>query len=254
MIPIRRLRGPNNQFHRRLVRKSRLRIQLRRTLGDGTQICLQRHRTHRRSSCDFDLSRSYVRRVLAAFAAARCRERGPRFRALLLACRDSEACEAALRLSWRSAFNVARERFADGFLLPLRPLLKSRSAWRRTFRELLLFFGGGKLTPARRAFDKPIAMACFGERAPCFPWRTCSISSRTNSPACVEGDLPSCASRRARSITSFSGMDTPFKGRKGLKVESELWSQSRREATEPKAFLLVLKTFVTRSSLLSRTS
>ncbi len=218
MIPIRSLRDPNNRFHSRLARKSRLGIQVRRTLRDGTQTCRQRRRTHRRSSCDFDLSRSYVRRVLAAFAAARCRERGPRFRALLLACRDSAACEAALLLSWRSALVVARERLGEIFLLPLRPLLKSRWAWRRTFRELLLFFGGGKSIPARRAFDNPMAIACLGERAPCFPWRTCSISSRTNSPACVEGDLPSCASRRARSITSFSGIETPFKGRKGLKM------------------------------------
>ncbi len=210
MIPIRSLRDPNNQFHSRLVRKSLRAIQTRPTLRGATQICLRRRRTHRRSSCDFDLSRSYVRRVLAAFAAARRRARGPRFRAVLLACRDSAACEAALLLSWRSAFDVARERLADVFLLPLRPLFKSRSAWRRTFRELWFPFGGGKLIPARRAFDNPIAMACFGEHAPCFPWRTCSISSRTNSPACVEGDLRSCASRRARSITSFSGMDTPF--------------------------------------------
>src|SRR6266849_85911 len=40
------------------------------------------------------------------------------------------------------------------------------------------------------------------------------------------------------------------KGRKRLSGQSELSSQSRREATEPKAFLLVLKTFVTRSSFL----
>lgn len=174
---------------------------------------------------------SYVRRVRAALAAAlrrpvlpfvrtaaaaaRRRAPAPRFRALLLACRESAACETELRRSCRKALEAARERLADGLLLRLRPLLKSRSAWRRTFRELWLSFGGGKLIPARRAFDNPIAIACFGERAPCFPWRTCSISSRTNSPACVEGDLPSCASRCARSITSFSGTDIPFKYRKG---------------------------------------
>ena len=37
--------------------------------------------------------------------------------------------------------------------------------------------GGFKGTPARRAFDSPIAIACLVERAPCLPWRTCSISS-----------------------------------------------------------------------------
>jgi hypothetical protein len=32
--------------------------------------------------------------------------------------------------------------------------------------------GEGSFTPARRAFDSPIAIACFVERAPCFPSRT----------------------------------------------------------------------------------
>ena len=50
--------------------------------------------------------------------------------------------------------------------------------------------GGFSLTPERRAFDRPMAIACFVDRAPCFPSRMCSISSRTNSPACVLGDLP----------------------------------------------------------------
>jgi hypothetical protein len=33
------------------------------------------------------------------------------------------------------------------------------------------FLGGGSLTPARRALDNPMAMACLVERAPCFPSR-----------------------------------------------------------------------------------
>lgn len=41
--------------------------------------------------------------------------------------------------------------------------------------------------------------------------RTCSISSRTNSPACVDGAFPRFASRLARLITSFFGiLDSPF--------------------------------------------
>src|SRR5439155_902304 len=59
--------------------------------------------------------------------------------------------------------------------------------------------GGGSLTPDRRAFDSPMAMACLVDRAPCFPSRMCSISSRTNSPACVLGAFPSALSRLARS-------------------------------------------------------
>jgi hypothetical protein len=49
-------------------------------------------------------------------------------------------------------------------------------------------------------------MACFVDRAPCFPLRTCSISSRTNSPACVVGALPSRFAFRARSSVFFSGI------------------------------------------------
>jgi hypothetical protein len=32
--------------------------------------------------------------------------------------------------------------------------------------------GGGSFTPARRAFERPMAIACFVDRAPCFPSRT----------------------------------------------------------------------------------
>jgi hypothetical protein len=69
-----------------------------------------------------------------------------------------------------------------------------------------LRFGGGRLTPARRASDNPMAMACLVERAPCSPCRILSISSRTNSPAWVEADLPSRLSRRAFAIARLSGM------------------------------------------------
>ena len=47
-----------------------------------------------------------------------------------------------------------------------------------------------------------------GERAPCSPRRILSISPRTNSPACVEADLPSRLSRRAFSIVRLSGMSS----------------------------------------------
>jgi hypothetical protein len=32
--------------------------------------------------------------------------------------------------------------------------------------------GGRSFTPERRAFDRPMAMACFVDFAPCFPSRT----------------------------------------------------------------------------------
>jgi hypothetical protein len=103
-----------------------------------------------------------------------------------------------------SRFNarvVARERRGDGFfLLPAWPARYARSALLRVRADTWPFFGGFKSTPARRAFDNPIAIACLVERAPCFPSRTCSISSRTNSPAWVVGALPcrfACLARRS---------------------------------------------------------
>src|SRR5918993_3293281 len=128
--------------------------------------------------------------VAAAFFAEREREAAERFFAALCAWRESARFEAALCPSFLSAFNVARERLAD--LAPLRPLFAlrvSRAACSLVSFEA--FFGGGNSTPARRAFESPIAIACFVERAPCFPSRMCSISSRTNSPACVLGAFPS---------------------------------------------------------------
>ena len=70
--------------------------------------------------------------------------------------------------------------------------------------------GACNFTPARRALERPIAMACLVDAAPCLPSRTWCISSRTNSPACVLGDFPSRASSRARSSVSFSGISPPF--------------------------------------------
>src|SRR5262249_10129290 len=51
-----------------------------------------------------------------------------------------------------------------------------------------------------------MAIACSGDRAPCSPRRILSISSRTNSPACVVGAFPWRRSLRARSIVVFSGI------------------------------------------------
>jgi hypothetical protein len=40
------------------------------------------------------------------------------------------------------------------------------------------FAGGLRSTPARRAFDRPMAIACFVDRAPCLPWRMGGASPR----------------------------------------------------------------------------
>src|SRR6184192_3517097 len=149
--------------------------------------------------------RLLLARVRAAFFAAAERWALLRWRAAERACLESALFEAADRPSRPSAFLIARERLREG-ALRFAPFFSSRLALRRVSFEAAPFFGGGNRTPARRAFDKPIAIACLVDRAPCLPSRMCSISSRTNSPACVEGDLPSRASSRARSVVSCSGM------------------------------------------------
>ena len=121
-------------------------------------------------------------RVRAAFFAEAERERAERCFATRLACLDNACLDAERRLSRLSARFVARDRFREGFLrCPVRPFVSSRFAWR--FVLCLPRFGGGNFTPARRAWDRPMAIACSGDRAPCLPSRMCSISSRTNSPA-----------------------------------------------------------------------
>jgi hypothetical protein len=66
---------------------------------------------------------------------------------------------------------MARERFADG--RGLLPRLAARAAEAALAFVVALALAGGadSFTPALRAFDKPIAIACFVERAPCFPSR-----------------------------------------------------------------------------------
>jgi hypothetical protein len=113
--------------------------------------------------------------------------------------------DAALRPSRFSALVVAADLLAD---VVRDPRFKSCSAFRRVAADVRPFFGGANLTPALRAFESPIAIACFVDRAPCLPLRMWSISSRTNSPACVDGALPSRLSFRARSIVRFSGILT----------------------------------------------
>jgi hypothetical protein len=120
-------------------------------------------------------------RVLAAFRAAALREAADRRRAALFAWRDSAFGDAALRPSRFSLRREARERRGDGRarLLPAR-----LAAAARFFVEAFAFLGGaGSFTPARRAFERPIAIACLVDRAPCLPSRMWWISSRMNSPA-----------------------------------------------------------------------
>jgi hypothetical protein len=144
--------------------------------------------------------------VRDACRAERLRATAPRRRALVRACEAKAPGDADLVLSLFRAWVTARDRFRDGARPPRRPRWRSFSACFRVSVEALPFFGGGSFIPARRALERPMAIACLADLAPCFPSRTWSISSRTNSPAWVDGALPSRASSRARSSVSFSGM------------------------------------------------
>ena len=137
--------------------------------------------------------------VLAARRADARRDAAERFRAVLRACLDSCAFDATSRLSRFRARVAARERAVDvDRMRPLRPWLSARLAARRVRAEVVPFLGAGRSTPDLRAFESPMAMACFVERAPCLPSRMWSISSRTNSPACVDGARPARFAWRAR--------------------------------------------------------
>lgn len=135
-------------------------------------------------------TRHYARRalVLAPFLAAARRLAGPLVRAAFLAdadllaalrrraderaCLASDCGEAALLPSRLSRLSIARERRVEVFFrLPLLPFRESRAAARRVASEVAPFLGGLSFTPARRALDRPMAIACWVERAPCFPSR-----------------------------------------------------------------------------------
>lgn len=119
-----------------------------------------------------------------------------RFSAEACAWRESAAGEAAVRGARFRACSLARARRGFG----RRPAFSlSCAALRRTLG--VASGPGGASTPARRAFDSPIAIACLAFLAPCLPSRMWCISSRTNSPACVEPLLPS-----ARSCLAFSNV------------------------------------------------
>jgi len=72
--------------------------------------------------------------------------------------------------------------------------------------------GGRSFTPARRALERPMAIACFVDRAPCLPLRMCSIVSFTNSRPVVDGASPrACLSGSLDGF--FSGMGLPLRSR-----------------------------------------
>lgn len=116
--------------------------------------------------------------VRAAFLAAAERLEALRFEAAWRDCRDNADFEADDVLSRFKALVVARLRLADAFLVAFFAAGRLRLP---SFAVLLLFFAAlrfllllrlsGTSTPARRASDRPMAMACLADRAPCLPWR-----------------------------------------------------------------------------------
>jgi hypothetical protein len=109
--------------------------------------------------------------VRTAFRAAVERSVAVRRRAAERACLASARFEAAERLSRRSARLIAFERRMEGrFFALFLPLAMSCAAFRFVSAVVPRF--AGSFTPARRAFERPIAIACSVDRAPCFPSRT----------------------------------------------------------------------------------
>ena len=195
-------------------------------------------------------------RVRAPFFAAAERDFADRLDATRFACRESAPFDADLRLSRFNAPFVARERLGDVFLRrPARPLVRSRLACR--FVRALPRLGGGNFTPALLALESPMAIACSGDRAPCSPSRICSISSRTNSPAWVLGDLPSRSSSRARRIVSCSGISRLFRRqnpvwtskKSDLRLERQIHALSAPLETFLTSFKRSLSLLVARSRL-----
>jgi len=98
-------------------------------------------------------------------------------RAALLACFASALWETLLFGSRFKARTLALLRFGEGFVGPAFAFSRSLLAFVRVASDVRPLGGGGSFTPARRAFESPIAIACFADRAPCLPRRISSISS-----------------------------------------------------------------------------
>src|SRR3984893_6944176 len=98
----------------------------------------------------------FLARVRAAFFAASDLSPALRRRAVDRACSESASFETGARLSRLSALMVARARLGDvDFLEADDPITYSLLALRSVSSETVPFFGGGSLTPARRALDSP---------------------------------------------------------------------------------------------------
>jgi hypothetical protein len=98
-------------------------------------------------------------------------------RAALLACFASALWETLLFGSRSKARTLAVLRFGEGFVGPAFAFSRSLLAFVRVASDVRPLGGGGSFTPARRAFESPMAIACCADRAPCLPRLISSISS-----------------------------------------------------------------------------
>src|SRR5262245_28616767 len=144
--------------------------------------------------------------VMAALRAAAERSDAGRRDAARLACLESDLREAVSLGSGLRTWDAARDTRGRRRVLRLCcPAAQAYSALLRVLSLVGPLLGGERPTPARRAFERPIAMACCGDLAPCTPRRTLWISSRTNSPACVVGAFPARLSLLAFSMVRLPG-------------------------------------------------
>ena len=121
--------------------------------------------------------------VFAASRDAAERSAAERRRAAEEACRDNAFRDAALCPSRLSASRTARDRVADVFAGRL-PCASAFFALRRVLAAAVPFFGAANFTPARRAFERPMAMACLVDvRHACPREHGVSPRARTRQPA-----------------------------------------------------------------------
>jgi hypothetical protein len=201
-----------------------------RTISRPTVACYLRRRALVRAAFLAAAARRAGPLVFVALRAAAERDDADRREAARRDCLDSAARVAVLRGSRLRVRSTARDTRGRRrvFRLPW-PASYAYSALLRVFAFALPFAGGGSRTPARRASDSPIAIACCGDLAPCWPRRILRISSCTNSPAWVDGDLPARLSRLAFSTVLRSGMIV------SLLVIAPLSNNARARKMLPKA-------------------
>jgi hypothetical protein len=137
----------------------------------------------------------FLARVRGAFLVA-----GDRFWALLVLVAFFTAVDLAAGLLFLADFRT-RER--AGF--PAFPFLDAGVALLLVFAETFRLAFGFSAAPALFAFERPLAIAFFADRAPSRILST--ISSLMNSPACVLGDFP-CDFAFFTRLVFFSGINS----------------------------------------------